>query len=107
MEKLVKALIAMPFLLLLGIPVSLLGGVVLQDLWGWFLVPLGAAPIGLINAVGVSLIASFFKMGLQQIKVDDEADAPFAAGTAKLVVMSFMLLLLWGVAAIWHAFMPA
>jgi hypothetical protein len=106
-DKLAKSIIAIPFLLVLGVPVSLLGGVILQDLWGWFIVPLGAAPISLINAVGISLVASFFKMGLSTIKVDDDGDAPLAAGIAKLVGMSLMLLILWGVAAIWQLFMPA
>ena len=34
-------------------------GFVLSILWGWYAVPLGLPPIGLIEAIGVSLVVGF------------------------------------------------
>lgn len=41
---------------------ALLGGFTLSTLWGWFVVPVFALPpLGLMNAYGLSLIASALK----------------------------------------------
>lgn len=37
----------------------ILDGLVLQVLWGWFLVPLGLPPIGVAMAIGLGAIATF------------------------------------------------
>lgn len=36
----------------------LLDGIVVKNLWEWFIVPLGTKPISLFHAIGISLIAS-------------------------------------------------
>ncbi len=41
------------------IALSLWRGFVLSYLWTWFLVPLGVPDIGIIHAIGISMIASF------------------------------------------------
>lgn len=38
---------------------ALLEGVVLSTMWGWFVVPLGVASIGVAHAIGLSLTVSF------------------------------------------------
>ncbi|MHA1839440.1 MAG: hypothetical protein ACTSYO_05740 [Candidatus Ranarchaeia archaeon] len=39
---------------------SILNGVIIQTMWGWFVVPLGASAIGLAHAIGLSLTVRFF-----------------------------------------------
>lgn len=51
-----KAFIALTFF-----PVSVtVSGVTLKYLWGWFVVPLGVKPIGIIWALGLSIIIGRF-----------------------------------------------
>jgi hypothetical protein len=52
-------LFTLSYVFLFGVLLALLRGYVLSHLWGWFLVPLGAPPIGMVCAIGISIILSF------------------------------------------------
>ena len=41
------------------VPMMLLNGFVLEKLWGWFIVDLGAPDISVGQAIGISLVAGF------------------------------------------------
>ena len=41
------------------VPLMLLSGFVLEKLWGWFIVDLGAPDISVGTAIGITLVASF------------------------------------------------
>ena len=41
--------------------ICVLNGWVLSILWGWFLVPLGLAPISVISAIGIALILNYIQ----------------------------------------------
>jgi hypothetical protein len=43
----------------------------LQILWGWFVVPLGAPPIGYAHAWGLSILASLFMYNANAARNDD------------------------------------
>ncbi len=53
-ERVTDILIAV----LLLVPATILYGLVLRDLWRWFVVPLGLMPINLGEALGLSLTGS-------------------------------------------------
>ena len=89
----------------LGIPVALLGGVVLQDLWGWFVAPLGLPALAFWQAVGIITLVAVFKMNLARQPVKDEDEQPIAAAMLRLVAVTLGYLMAWGYGVIWHAFM--
>lgn len=92
-------------LVILSIPVTLLGGVVLSDMWGWFIVPtFGAVVLTTWQAVGVLLVFTIFKLGLQHAKIEGEDDQPMISAFAKQVGYTVAYLVLWGMAAIWNLF---
>lgn len=48
--------------LIAGVPlVILLHASVLSALWGWFIVPLGVAPIGIAHAFGLAVLAKYLR----------------------------------------------
>ena len=48
-------------LLLVVVPLlALLNGWALSILWGWFIVPLGAPPIGVFHGAGLGILVSLF-----------------------------------------------
>lgn len=56
--------------LVVSIFAGALRGVVLSYLWGWFLVPLGMPPIGIMMALGVSLLVTFLTYHHLSVKQD-------------------------------------
>jgi len=45
-------------ILAFGTVVTILRALVLVQLWGWFIVPLGAPSVGMVMAMGIALVAS-------------------------------------------------
>jgi hypothetical protein len=82
---------------LLAVPSSLLRAFVLTKLWSWFVVPLGMKPIGLVEALGVSLVAWF--LTYTYVPSDEENSAIKA-----LIWSIFMSLMAWGFGAIYAWF---
>lgn len=48
------------------------GGFVASVLWGWFIVPLGVAPIGVLHASGIAIVVSAF-LGSRGLRADHHA----------------------------------
>ena len=76
---------------------SLLGGVVLQDLWGWFIVPFGLPELGLAHAIGINIIVGFLTYRYIPSKDGD-------GGTAGITPFVYVLFA-WGIGAVVHSFM--
>lgn len=92
-------------LIVVGIPLTLFSGVVLADYWRWFILPVFAAPpITYLQAVGIMLVAGFFKLGLEPMRVEGQDDAPILTGFAKQFGYAIGTLVLWGSGAIWAQF---
>ena len=82
----------------LGIVLSVLRGFVLSQLWGWFLVPLGATAINIPLAIGIALI-----VGLLTHQTNDcqQYDEELAVKLAKSIGSGLVgPLAVWGIAAI-------
>lgn len=62
---------------LLGVPAyfalsAIWKGYVLSVLWGWFVVPLGAPPVTIPVAIGVSLVVSLLTKSVRPTDIDGE-----------------------------------
>jgi hypothetical protein len=61
---------------MMGIIISvLLSGFTLSQYVGWFLVPLGFPPVGIMQAYGVLITLSFIKMYLSSAEISNTTDA--------------------------------
>jgi hypothetical protein len=91
--------------LLLLIPAMILSAIIIQDMWGWFIVPLGVVAIGKAHALGLSTFISYFKIGLassKEVSTDPKLkDQPLVWFLGMVAIM----LMSWGTAAIIHSFM--
>lgn len=76
---------------------SLLGGVVLQDLWGWFVTPFGLPQLGLAHAIGINVIAGFLTYRYVPSKEGD--------GWVASITPFVYILCAWGIGAVVHSFM--
>lgn len=86
------------------VPSALLWGLVLRDLWAWFAVPLGAPAITIAQAVGLSILGSYFKYGVKRDHGDDDEEDLLAKAVGHLVETTLFVLLLWAYGALWHQF---
>ena len=78
--------------------ITLLRGVIISNLWGWFVVPLDVLPLGYVQAMGLSILISVFVFRAN--KRDDEKSP-----IEMIVEGVFLNLALWGIGAIIHLFM--
>lgn len=78
-------------------PVSMLRGVVLKDLWRWFVMPLGVQAIGMAEALGLALLLGW----LTHTYVADDKPYPGIAGIVRNVLLA---LTIWGVGALYARF---
>jgi hypothetical protein len=83
---------------LLVIPGAAWSGFVLARLWAWFVVPLGVPAIGTWHAAGLSVLVSWMTGVVS--RNDGERTA-----TESLVLMAFVPAIVWGIGALYHAFM--
>jgi hypothetical protein len=88
-------------LLALDIPVLILRGFVLSQLWLWFLVPLGVPVVGIAQAIGISLLVSMLTVSSHKSSDDDDFWTGAIGNLLKSLLMS---LLAWGMGAIVHSF---
>ena len=74
---------------------AILRGVVLSYMWAWFIVPLGAAPISIVHAIGISLLIGMFTSHLKQDDDDNnkvwEGIAQRVAGTLFAFGLGYLL----------------
>lgn len=99
------AVITVIAIFVIGIPITMLGGVVLSDLWRWFIVPIFHLPtFNFMQAVGIAYVAGFFKVGLATRQAFDLGDAPILSAFSSMIGTALGYLLLWGLGAIWAHF---
>lgn len=79
----------------------ILGGLVLRNMWAWFLVPIHVPPIGTAQAIGISMIGSLIttKFPTHKSTGEEFQSLPWAVG----IVLTYLIF--WGMAAIVHLFM--
>lgn len=101
-----KHVIAFIALLIVDIPAIIFRGFVLTQLWGWFVVPLGADRLGIAHALGLSLMLGIFFAHIatkNDVKNSDNEWYVQAIGT--LINSILASLFAWGVGAIIAGFM--
>jgi len=96
-------------LLFIGIAViiavsTVLSGYVLAILWGWFIVPLGLAQIGIAHAIGIFATARLIAGGVPQRSPEPKQEPLERLGTSFIVRIGFPLLT-WLLGWIAHSFM--
>lgn len=89
-------------LVFLNVPTIALRAYVLVQLWLWFLVPFGIAPVGFMGAIGVSLLVNLLLANVQ--RMDWSVHAPtlgwFGNGIVSLLFSVAASLVSWGVGAL-------
>lgn len=86
---------------------GMLNGFVLSQLWAWFVVPLGAQPIGVAHAMGLGVLVGLFLSSLhvsaaRTKKTDKEAHETLLYASCYSVIYA---LFAWGWGALYHRFM--
>lgn len=89
---------------------GLYSGNIVQDLWLWFVVPLGLKPIGLAHAMGLSSTISYFLIGVivalaNKKSGDDDATEALARAWGTWFASMVIASMVWGWAAIVHGYM--
>ena len=89
---------AILILVVVIVPLSIWRGFVLEIMWGWFAVPLGAPDIDIAHAIGIALLIGMF---LSHTPKSDD-DSP----TISTILTGFFTSLLYlMLGAVVHAFM--
>lgn len=94
----------------LAVAVSFLYAVVVQNVWGWFIVPVAPtvlSPISFPIAYGLSVALSVFHMLVSSPSAsgddaDSQADHPILWPILKTIAKVLVVLIFWGIAAIAH-----
>lgn len=87
-------------------PMSLFAGVVLSDLWRWFVSPVfHIAAITHPQAVGLNFFTAFVLSGvyLSVGRLDKEKYKPGDL-IKKMIAAATLYLITWGIGALWHIF---
>lgn len=93
---------AAAIMLLVVLPVHVVwSGFVLSVLWGYFIVPIGAAPIATAHAAGLLALVHF----LRPHERSDDGESMFDALVRTIPRVTLRPLVLWGIGAVLHAWM--
>jgi len=84
---------------------AMLCGVVVSDMWTWFVVPLGVMPIGIAHAMGIMAILGIPMYGMAYKQVEGDMGFDLKRFLTMEFVIAAMYLLMWGLAAVYHSFM--
>ena len=60
-------------IVLVGIGIFFLGGVVVRDLWFWFMVPLGLPAITMMHAIGLDIFMTYISPTNPFVTVKDQS----------------------------------
>lgn len=90
--------LATALLVCLLVPFAFFNGWIVWLLWGWFVAPIGAAPLGYMHAVGVSVCVNF--LAFYVVKPDPTKTAMETIGDAYKAVISRSMFV--GLAGIIH-----
>ena len=84
---------------------TVMRGIAIKFLWGWFLVPLGVVPIDFVWGMGIAMTVAFIT-GTDAIKQDQGEPKADAASIADSLVKLFTrTLLAFGIGYLIHLFM--
>jgi len=80
--------------ILFAFPLIIWNGFVAMKLWNWFIVKLGAMPIELWLAVGISLVISYltYKVNYYAIDVPNKKRVGYAIASGIITPATFLLL---------------
>lgn len=90
------------FTLVYLILVIVLTGLALEDMWGWFIVPLGAVAIGQWHALG---LATMIRMCTYIIPRDEMERLEDSVYYPRMITSLLVILAGWGMAWLYHAAM--
>ena len=97
------SILAFILLLIFIVPMALLFGVILRDLWAWFITPVFGGPaISALQAVGIGIVATFFRHGLKRAEPD--TDNALDKAVAEIIASVIFGLVVWAYGALWHTF---
>ena len=97
---------AFVLILILGIPLALLNGWALSVMWGWFIVPLGAPALGLIQAIGITYVVTFFTYKRDKTEeARKSGEKLLVDGLDTIFHRAVVTLGLLGFAYLWHLFL--
>lgn len=88
-----------------GIPCSMLGGLVLSDLWRWFVSPVfHVTEVTARQGVGINLLFTWASIGAIFAVTTWSQKTSELPGIARILGYTAAYLMLWGVGALWHTF---
>ena len=76
-------------------------GVVISYLFNWFLSSIFNFTLGYWQAVGIGLLIDLATLPVQ-IKLSEHCDDTFGAACAREITYTYLLLIIWGIAALVH-----
>lgn len=88
------------------IALAIFSGFVFTELWGWFIVPLGAPALSIAHGLGFMAVfvyplsAIAMNIGIIKNKVSSEEKKPFVDAWSSWAVLLFVALFAWGYGAI-------
>jgi hypothetical protein len=93
-------------LILMGIPVMLYRGLVLSSLWLWFVVPLGIKPIGIAQAIGISMTIALFTFRIdEKTKAEGDTTPLWIKTLGKQIITVIAITIAWWIASLIHSYM--
>ena len=107
MERFITGLFTLILALAISIPVSLFGGMVLADMWGWFITPVftDLPAISTVQGWGIMLVTSYLRtsastnLAYEKLKkLHPEDSDPYDVLTVQLL-SALTILLVWGISA--------
>lgn len=99
-----KHLICAIVMIIVMVGLALLRGVVVADLWQWFVTPFGLPAIGIVHAMGVSLFVAALTFQNAKTNIDDDVKGWTRVFTG-LFIGVLINLFVWGVGALIASFM--
>ena len=86
---------------------SLFRGFVLAKMWLWFIVPFGVLELGVVHAIGLSLLVSFltYQHDAKEEKKKSESSSFGEILLQGFIVANMYSAIVWGMGAIVHSFM--
>lgn len=107
MERFITGLLTIIFALAISIPVGLFGGMVLADMWGWFITPVftDLPAISTVQGWGIILVTSYLRSSVYTGLVYEKLKKlhPEDSDRYDLLTVQFLtaltIMFVWGVSA--------
>ena len=93
-------------ILVSSIILAMVGGVIVSDVWNWFVAPLGVMEITALHGMGLAVILSFQLHGVAaKLNQMDSMEGDMPKTMTLILTVGMSYLITWGFAAIVHALM--